>query len=321
MIKTYNRIKEIINDYDDIAIFSHVRPDGDSIGSSLAMDILLKKMGKNSKIFFRDNVPEVYQFLPEFNNVFGLDDFDSIDYDLIIVLDISEINRLGLNSSEFYGKKIICIDHHYTNEGFADINLINPQKAATCLIVFEMMNEVFKEFIDKNIAACLLTGIVSDTGGFRFRNTDSEVFKAVSEIIRQGVDYQDIMAKIYCSYPLRKYTLLKRVLKNSEMEKNFVYSYITEQDFKDTKACQEDTDGIVNQLMVYKPFELAFLVMQTGREHQKISIRSKKLDISKVARKFGGGGHKNASGFNMTGEINKNIDKILKVVREFLENE
>lgn len=316
-----NRIKELIDDNLDFAIFSHVRPDGDSIGSSLALDILLKKLGKNSKVFFKDEVPEVYRFLPEHTNVFPVDSFDAYDFDVIFVVDISEINRIGIENGAFEGKKMVCIDHHHTNSGFARHNLINPEKAATALILSEFFRDHYDDLVDRNISECLLTGIVTDTGAFRYQNTGSDVFSAVSYLLTKGADYTQLMMNIYGSYPARKFELLKKAFSRSEKVGISMYSYITMEDFSETGCLQEDTDGIVNQFTIYKDVDIAFMVMEISKDQQKVSIRSKKTDISEVAVRFGGGGHKNASGFNMKGNIQDNIRKIIDVIREISSDE
>jgi len=319
MSKLFKKFREVCEGYDDIAIFSHVRPDGDSIGSSLAVDILLKKMGKNSKIFFKDEVPEVFKFLPESSNVFKIKDFEPHNYEMIIVVDISEVTRTGVDEVLFAGKYIVCVDHHYTNQGFAKLNIINPNKAATCLLLYEIFKDQFPEFIDQNIATCLLAGIISDTGGFKYRNTDSEVFMAVSDLLKYDVNYQNLMNSIYCSYPERKLSLWRKVLGKVNVQEDIIYSTIEENDFIESCARQEDTEGMVNDLLIYKPVHVAFLAMQTGEKEYKVSIRSKGMDVSTVASKFGGGGHKNAAGFNFTGDIQENISRILEFTRNYME--
>ncbi|MCK9224983.1 MAG: bifunctional oligoribonuclease/PAP phosphatase NrnA [Candidatus Muirbacterium halophilum] len=311
-----NRINELIQENQDFAIFSHMRPDGDSIGSSIALDLLLKKLGKNSKVFFRDEVPEVYSFLPETKNIYDLDDFEARDFDVLFVLDISEISRIGLEESDLRGKKIVCIDHHHTNSGFARHNLIDSEKAATALILCEFFREHYLEHIDINIALCLLTGIITDTGAFRYQNTKSDVFDAVSHLIATGVNYPQLMEKLYGSFPARKFELIKKAFSRSQKVDNAMYSYITIEDFEETNCFQEDTDGIVNQFTIYKEIDIAFVLMEISKEQQKVSIRSKKTDISEVAVRFGGGGHKNAAGFNVKGNTLDNIKKILNVIKE-----
>jgi phosphoesterase RecJ-like protein len=232
------------------------------------------------------------------------------------VLDISEINRIGIEEGDLRGKKLVCIDHHHTNSGFARHNLIDSEKAATALILCEFFKEHYSEHIDSNIAECLLAGIITDTGAFRYQNTRSDVFDAVSYLLTTGVNYPQLMENLYGSFPARKFELLKKAFSRSIKVDNVMYSYVTIEDFEETRCLQEDTDGIVNQFTIYKDVDISFVLMEISKEQQKVSIRSKKTDISEVAVRFGGGGHKNAAGFNVKGNTTDNIRKILNVIRE-----
>ncbi len=319
MKEKIKNLKELINAHDNIALFAHIRPDGDSIGSLFALDILLKHLGKNSKIFSKDSVPEIYRFLPDCDRIYSIKDFKKDLYDLIIVVDVSDLDRLGFKADFDEKAQIICIDHHHTNRGNWDLSFINPKKAATCLILYDIISEGFVEFLDEDIAMCLLTGIITDTGGFKYRNTNSEVFKAVSDLVKTGVDYNDLMNALYASYPSRKFDLLKRSFSHAKRDGCVMYTYLTMEDFKKCNALQEDTDGIVNMFTSYRETDISFIFIETDTDFQKISVRSKNIDISPIATEFGGGGHKNAAGFSMRGDFKTNFAKAKEFILNYAE--
>jgi len=319
MKEKIERLKKLLNEHDNIALFSHIRPDGDSIGSLLSTDLLLKHLGKNSKIFSKDDVPEVYRFLPDWKRIYQIRDFQKELYDLIIVLDVSDPDRLGFPADFGEKTQVICFDHHHTNQGVWDLAFINPEKAATCLILYDMISEGFREHLDKDISTCLLTGIITDTGGFRYRNTNSEVFNAVSDLIKNDVDYNELMNSIYASHPSRKFDLMKMAFSHARREGPVMYTYLQMDDFKKCNALQEDTDGIVNMFTAYKETDISFIFIETASEFQKISVRSKRIDISPIATEFGGGGHKNAAGFSMRGDFKTNFAKAKEFILNYAE--
>jgi len=301
-------IKEIVSAFhadDRILIASHINPDGDAIGSSLALAIALKKMGKEIVVYNRDGVPYQFDHLPGADMVKTTLDGER-PFDSAVVLDCSELERVGKDfSSMVKTSKWINIDHHLTNEHFAQISLIDKDACSTGYLVYNVLKALPVE-IDKDMGDNIYTTIIVDTGSFRYSNATNEAFIAAGELVALGVSPWEIANKVYENQPLGRVKLLSLVLNTLEVSHSGkVASLVVSKEMMSSTGTGHDaTDGFVNYARSVEGVEVAFLVRETAHNEYKISYRSKGLiNVATAAQSFGGGGHRNAAGCVITGSL------------------
>lgn len=315
-------IIDFINTSQNILILSHKNPDGDALGSSLGLAIALKNAGKNASCFSVNEIPQVFGFLPELSLFRKEMEFEN--YDLVILLDCAIFSRTGIENihnvvASF--DKLLIIDHHpqMEIEKFENTRFwIDPRKSATAVMVYELLREMDLE-IDKDIATCLLTGIFTDTGGFQHNNTDEDSLKAAAELMKKGTRIDKIAKNIFQSKSLPAIKLWGTAL--SRIETNPVtgmaISYISKADIEEAGAKQEDLAGLVSLINTVSDAKFSLLLTEYDDNKIKGSLRSEEyngVDVSQIAQSFGGGGHKLASGFEMEGDLGKNISKITNMI-------
>lgn len=305
----------LINRYDNIFICSHIQPDGDSLGSILALAMAIKKLKEkaNVNIIRVDDIPSDFLFLPGIDMIKEQDINEEVD--LFIALDSSDTKRLGIGA-EFLlkAKSVICIDHHITNENFGDINIVLSSSGSTCEIVYKFIKYMDVE-IDKDMASCLYTGINTDTGRFMYSNTTYETHTIVAELIETGIDINSINMNIYQNIPIERVKLFLETLSNLELyadDKVGVVVVSQEMLYK-TNASMEDSEGIVSYVRDINTIEVACLLKEMSENEIKVSLRSKRfVDVAKISTKFGGGGHVRAAGCTIYG----NLETAKKMVLE-----
>lgn len=309
-------IKEAINiikESNNIFIASHVQPDGDNLGSSLALAMAIKKLNKNPKVIKVDSVPLDFNFLPGINLIKKYDIDQSID--LLISLDSGDLNRLGVGKQfALKANKVINIDHHVSNDNFGDINIVSTSSAATGEIIYEIIKEMGVD-IDKDIATCLYTAISTDTGSFMYSNTSHTTHSIAADLLRKGIDINNININLYQNKSMEKTKLFINSLKNLEIFNNNKIGIvsITPEILKNSGAKLEDTEGIISFIRNIGSIEVACLLKEMDNNVIKVSLRSKKImDVSKIANKFDGGGHVRAAGCT----IYENIDKAKELILE-----
>lgn len=288
---------EMIKKYNNIYIVSHVQPDGDNIGSTLALAMAINELKGNVKVIKVDDIPSDYQFLP------GIDTFKNYDIDksidLLISLDSSDLNRLGLGKEfALKAKKVINIDHHITNDNFGDINIVSPSSAATGEIIFEFIRKMKVE-IDKDIATCLYTAISADTGSFIYSNTTYKTHLIIAELLKLGIDANHININLYQNRSMSRTKLFIDSLNNLEtyLEDKVGLVIVTQEMLKNNKAKMEDTEGIISFVRAIDSIEVACLIKEVDEKEVKVSLRSKNnIDVSNICSKFNGGGHIRAAG-------------------------
>ncbi|MFQ3676245.1 MAG: bifunctional oligoribonuclease/PAP phosphatase NrnA [Endomicrobiia bacterium] len=318
--KISKQIFEIIEQSKTIFITGHTRPDGDTIGSSLALRYVLKKIGKQSvDIIMKERFMDCYSFLPDVDKILFSDKIDKT-YDLAIILECSDISRIGfeLNFNRF--KKIINIDHHLNNHTVTKKNCLNiffPQYASCAEIIFDIL-ENEKIEIDKNIALCLYVGIVTDTGKFQWSNTNSHVFNTSAKLLKYGLNTFYIYKKIYGSKSLESIHLLSLILQTLEVKKIGKYNVsciiATKKMFEDTSTTTNDTEEFINFALSVKDVDIAIFFREEKSGNVKISFRSDSVDVRKIAQIFNGGGHKYASGATVRGDMVSVREKVLRYI-------
>lgn len=295
----------------NIVISGHNRPDGDCVGSCMALYLYLKKALPDAQVkICLDEPPEIYQCIKGFNEIdttYTVED----TVDVFIALDC-EKSRLGEAETLFANaKKRINIDHHISNErGCGDVNYVVPGISSTAELVYELME---KQYIDAEIAKAVYIGIVHDTGIFMYSNTTPRTLRIAAELIEYGFDFTAVVDETFYEKTYTQNQLLGRALLESIMfmDGKCIVSVITKKTLDFYNATPKDLDGIVNQLRIIKGVECAIFMYETGNLEYKVSLRScNYVDVSKVATYFGGGGHVRAAGCNMNGTFHDVINNI-----------
>ena len=314
----YKIIKEKIEQANDIAIFTHIIPDGDAIGSSCAVAQCLQNMGKNAKVYIQEKLCDEFVALQ-------IDDLITYDapknVDLVIVTDCSGVDRLGIYEAFVKeSKNSIAIDHHISFCNFAVCNFINDKSCSAC----EFLCDIFKSInfkIDKRMAELLYLGIIRDSGGFMFSNTTSHSHRVVANLLDLGFDFEEINRRYMNTMSYKTAMILKTALNNVLFYKKnrLAVSTISVQELKEYNADINDTGAIVNQILAIDPVEVAVLATEVNKNAFKVSIRTKfDIDANAIADKFGGGGHMKASGCKVYGTKDKVVGEFLKVITQFL---
>lgn len=302
----YKKIWDKIVESNNIVLISHVNPDGDALGSSLSMYNILKNMGKNVTIVNMTDLASYLDFLPNFDKVKKQ---LPKKIDLMISFDCGSFDRLGIDEKPAF---LINIDHHISNTNYGDINLIENIASAS-QVVFNLL-EANNVKIDKDSAICIYTALVTDTGNFQYESVTDEVFRVASELVKCGVEPQFISKMLYERDRLSRLRFLAKALDTLELhcEGKVGSVEVTNELMAITGAIKDDTDGLVNMVRKLETVEVAMMLREEENGDIKISLRSKNyVDVSKIAVKYGGGGHIRASGATISGKTFKEIKEML----------
>lgn len=309
---TVQKIAEILQKSSRVLISTHEHPDGDAVGSSLAMRHALRAQGKTVTAYIPDPAPDFFSFLPDFSELIT-EKPDVGAFDTILLLDYTQLYRTHLEQEVLAHPQTISIDHHYDNTQQTRLNLIVPEAAATAHILYEFfVSERWP--ISKDIATCLLTGIFTDTGSFMHDSVTPDILEIASDLMNKGARLSHIAHETYQKKDLPGLRIWGRALSRIVINKKTgaSVSVITKQDLEDCHATLDDLDGVVNMLNTLPDTTFAMLLTEYEPGMIKGSLRSepyKGVDVSKIAKKLGGGGHKLASGFEVEGHIVKQDDK------------
>ena len=315
---TLDNIKEEILNSKNIVILTHEVPDGDAIGSSLAMYIGLKQLEKDVDVVI-PKFSKTYKFLPVVDEIKEQGRMET--YDLAIALDCGDIKRLNGFSRYFeYANCKISIDHHEANTMFADYNFVNPTAPACAQILITVLKALGIE-ITKDIGTCLLTGIITDTGGFRYQNVKPETFEFAAELLTRGVNVSEIYKKALQTIPIEKFELRKIAMNRVEIleEGKIAFTYITKQDELEVNAEPGDHEGIVEKGRDIEGVEVSVFLRQREDKTFKISLRSNDyVNVSDIAILFGGGGHIRAAGCKLSGNPEQIKNILASAIRKVL---
>ena len=294
---------------------AHINPDGDAIGSSLALALALESIGKEAEVYDKDPVPDFYMFLPTSEKVMASLPDSKTKIPNLILLDCGELDRAGIK--EINCGTSVVIDHHETEKGFGDIKWIKPEAAATGIMVFYLIKELGVK-ITPDIATNLYTAIAIDTGTFRYSNTAPEVLRIAAELIESGADPSLIAENIYETWTENRLRLLLKVLNTIEIQNDVAITIVTLDMFRETGAVVSDTENFPGFTRMLKNVNVAALFREVEKDYFKVSLRSKgrKLNVAKIAEKFGGGGHRNAAGYRVRADFNIAKDVLLKAIKE-----
>ena len=314
---TLDEILEEIKKAEKIVILTHESPDGDAIGSSLAMSLALKGLGKNPDVIIKD-YSRLFSFLPDAKNIKEVSDVEQ--YDLAIALDCADLKRL-IKSEYFENSKTkIVIDHHGSNKMYGDLNFVNPVSPACC----EILAEIFQYYniqITKEIGTCILTGIITDTGGFRYSGVTAETFEFTAELLQKGVNVSDIYKRVLQTKTKANFELIKMASSRMEFleDGKVTFTYITNEDSESVNAEPGDHEGLVELGRDIEGVEISIFIRQKEENSYKVSMRSNDyVNVSDVCLMFGGGGHPKAAGALVEGTIEEVKQKLLLEVRKVL---
>ncbi|MBW2598800.1 MAG: bifunctional oligoribonuclease/PAP phosphatase NrnA [Deltaproteobacteria bacterium] len=313
----FDRVIEVINSCSTFLITSHARPDGDALGSELAMYHVLRGMGKDVVIYNQDETPAVYEFLPGSQNIIhSLDSVNGVD--AVFVLDCSDIERVGDKKDRIGSiKKIVNIDHHVSVGTFSEILLVDSTASSTGEIIHRLLKKM-GVVINGDIATNIYTAILTDTGSFRYSNTGSDTFRTAADLVDKGANCRYIAEKIYETRPAIQVRLMGKALDTLEFYegKKVGSIYVTQEMLRREGALPEYTEGFVDIVRSIQGVEIAVCYYEVSRNRFKISLRSKgKVNVEKIAGKLGGGGHVNASACRVEGSIKAVKGKVLGAIR------
>lgn len=314
-------LTESLKDRKTAVILGHVNPDGDCIGSCLGLWNYLRENYEGIEVTVcLEPMPQKFDYLKGYHEVCHEYDTEK-KFDLCITLDASDVPRLGgfagyLKSAA----KSLCVDHHITNEGLADVNVIDAKASSTCEVLFGLMEE---EKISLKTAECLYTGIVHDTGVFKYSSASKRTMEIAGCLMEKGVKFQEIIDGSFYRRTYGQNRLLGNTVLKSELLLSglLVWSYVTKEELDRFGCTVKAVDGIIDQLRVTEGADCAVLIYETGENREcKVSLRSNHMtDVSRIAAGFGGGGHVRAAGCTMYGEIPELIKKVADAVAVQLE--
>lgn len=311
---TLDNILEQIKKAKSIVLLTHENPDGDAVGSTLAMYEALKQLGKENVDLIIPEYPRTYRFLP---NVDAVKKEGQETYDLAIALDCATIKRLNGWSNYFENANVkIVIDHHGTNTMYGDLNYVNPDSPA-CTQILLTIFEYFGVEITSNIGKCILTGIITDTGGFQYGSTRPETFEFAARLLKAGINVSEIYKKSMNTKTRANFELRKRAIDRMEFleEGKISFTYITKQDIEETGATLDDHEGIVDEGRCIEGVEVSIFIRETKKGY-KVSLRSNEyVNVSDVCLIFGGGGHTNAAGCTITMPIEQIKEKLINQIK------
>jgi len=310
---------EAIKNAGSIAIGGHVRPDGDCVGSCLGVYLYVREQFPDKQIHvYLESIPTPFLFLK------GADEIrheipENEIYDLFIALDCGDKGRLGFSAPLFdAAKRTFCVDHHVSNQAFADENCIEPDASSTSELVCDLLNV---ENISKNVAECLYLGIVHDTGVFRHSCTHPSTMRAAANLMEKGIDFTKIITETFDEKTYAQNQIMGYALVNSRLLLNGrgIAAAINRETMEKYQVVPKQLDGIVNQLKLTKGADVAIFMYELEEGDYKVSLRSTEaVDVSLIAGRFGGGGHARAAGYNKRGAVDEILEDLLPVIEEQL---
>ena len=313
-----SQVVELIESKRTFAITSHFRPDGDSLGSSLGLYWLLRALDKDVEVIMRDPVPHAYQQLPGAKQVRVTPSVDS-SYDAVFVIECSDITRPGLK--ELDKQLVVNIDHHSTTALFGKINWIDSTASAVGEMIFNLCKATGVR-VTREIAECVYTALITDTGSFHFSNTTERTFKVASELLRTGVKPAKTAEAVFASYPWSRIQLMGAVLSTARRDSTGRVAFLRHSlEMQHTAhASDEDADGFVNYPLTVEEVEAVAMLKESEPGVYRTSLRSKgDVNVARVAEVFGGGGHRNAAGCTLRGTWEEAEEKLLGLLQNAVE--
>jgi len=305
-------IVEVLRRGERFLICSHTRPDGDAVGSALALGMILRQIGKRVDLITADRIPTLYRWLPRAGSIRTAMRVDD-SYDAAILLECDGIERTRLVGLEKLF--LINIDHHISGRPFAHLNWIDHDAASVGEMVYRL-GRAAGAALTPEIATCLYTTILTDTGGFLYGAVRASTFALARDLVEAGADPIAIAQQVYFSVPVSKLLVLGIALRNLKREGRIAWLWITHQDMVRACAAEEDCEGIVNIALGLADIEAAVFLRELPDERVRLSLRSKRqVNVAEIAARLGGGGHQHAAGCTLDGPLSRALDQILGELR------
>lgn len=316
---TLDNILEEIKKAETIVILTHETPDGDAVGSSLAMRLALKQLGKSADVII-PKYSRTFTFLPDANEIKKETGIER--YDLAIAVDCADLKRLASGEKYFESaKRKIQIDHHSINTMFGDYNFVNPVSPACCEILLGMF-EYFGLEITQELGTCIITGIITDTGGFQYDAVTAETFEFAAELLQKGVNIAKVYQKVLSTNTRAHFELSRLVSNRMEFfeDGKVAFTYMNLEDEKSVGAEEGDHEGLVNIGRNIEGVEISIFIREKeGTNGYKVSLRSREYaNVADVALMFGGGGHVKAAGCFVQGTVEEVKQKVLLEIKKVL---
>jgi phosphoesterase RecJ-like protein len=297
------KIAELIRSNSTFLVVSHVRPDGDSLGSQLALALILRSLGKNVDMLSRDSIPSRYSELPGVEQI-AISTRVRGAYDVTFVLECSNIDRPGIAGlNEGF---VVNIDHHHSTEPFGNVSWIDPAACAVGQMIYRLMKTLGVP-LTRDIATNIYVAIVTDTGSFQFSSTTADTFRIAAELADHGANAPEIAMKVFHSNPLEKVRSMGKILNAMELDPSgkIVSTVLGQDDWRSADGA-EDLEGLVNYPLTIEGIDVSVFLRELPDGSYRVSMRSKSdLDVSRIAARFGGGGHRKAAGCQMIGSLDR----------------
>lgn len=310
-----SQVVELIEKKQKFGITTHIKPDGDGVGSSLGLCWLLRSLGKSAEVIVHGEIPPSYMSLPGADEIRHVDAIDN-DYDAVFVIECSDLGRPGIKGLD--AAFTVNIDHHATCEHFGTINWIDSTASAVGEMIYNLCKAIGGR-VTKEIAECVYMALVTDTGSFHFPNTTERTLKVASELVKAGAKPAKISEVVYNNYPWSRIELLRQVLGTVRRDESGRIASM-----RQTLAMREaagaidgDNNGFVNIPLAARDVRAVVYMREVGKDKYRVSLRSKgDINIARVAERFGGGGHKNAAGLSIEGNWDARERELVEAVRE-----
>jgi phosphoesterase RecJ-like protein len=305
-----SEVLKSIGQHHRFVLTSHARPDGDAIGSLLAASQMLRGLGKEVEVILSDAVPIIYRPLPFSDTVIHSPEVKG-RYDAALILECDSVQRTGLRGLDNNGRVLINIDHHSSAKPFADVNWIDSSACATAQMIFELGNAAGAK-VTPEIATCLYTAVLTDTGSFCFQGTNEQTFALAQKLVKAGADPARIAQKVYFANPESKMRLLGAALSTLRRKGDLVWMFVSQAHMKQCGAMPEDCEGLANYALSIVDVEVAIFFRELTDGRYRVSLRSKgEVDVSSIAAEFGGGGHQAASGCSLDGPLSVAAEQLI----------
>ena len=309
-------LSDILKDVKSVGITGHIRPDGDCTGSVLALyNYIVENMPETDVDLYLEQPGSEFYYLKNIDKIKNTP--EDKKYDVFFVLDCSSLDRIEPFISCFNNaSKTVCIDHHVSNTGFTDLSKIEPQASSACEVLYGTMDA---DKISRNVAECIYTGIIHDTGVFKYSCTSKKTMEIAGEMMEKGIDYSDIIDNTFYKKTYVQNQILGRALLESVLfyDGKCIFTTVTMDEMEFYGVTGRELGGIVEQLRLTDGVEVAIFLYQTGEEEYKVSLRSKKkIDVAAIATQFGGGGHVRAAGYTTKGSVYQIINSIGELIEK-----
>lgn len=313
-----SQVVELIENKQKFGITTHIKPDGDGVGSSLGLCWLLRSLGKQAEVVVRGDIPPAYRSLPGASDIRDVEKIDT-EYDAVFVIECSDLERPGIAGLD--REFTVNIDHHATSEHFGTVNWIDSTASAVGEMIYNLVKAIGGR-VTKEIAECVYMALVTDTGSFHFSNTTDRTLKVASELIKAGAKPAEISEAVYNNYPWSRIELMRQVISTVRRDASGKVAFMrqTLKMREEAGAIDGDNNGFVNIPLAARDILATVYMREVGDNVYRVSLRSKgDINVARVAEQFGGGGHRNAAGLTVEGDWDEKEQEIVASVRQAVE--